>query len=121
MAYFLIHSTSPQKGTSFHCLSGFLNLCMPNIWGQIALGVYVWWEMSSRIFSSPLRLLNSGKVSTCPHRRCKRCGFYPWVRKIPRRRAWQPTPVFLPGESHGQRSLASMGSQSMGSQRVGHD
>ena len=32
-------------------------------------------------------------------------GFHPWVRKIPWRRAWQPTPVFLPGESHGQRSL----------------
>ena len=30
---------------------------------------------------------------------------YPWVRKIPRRRAWQPTPVFLPGEFHGYRSL----------------
>ena len=29
----------------------------------------------------------------------------PWVRKIPWRRAWQPTPVFLPGKSHGQRSL----------------
>ena len=29
----------------------------------------------------------------------------PWVRKISRRRAWQPTPVFLPGESHGWRSL----------------
>ena len=28
-----------------------------------------------------------------------------WVGKIPWRRAWQPTPVFLPGESHGQRSL----------------
>ena len=35
----------------------------------------------------------------------KRCGFYPWVGKIPWRRAWKPTPVFLPGESHGQRSL----------------
>ena len=30
----------------------------------------------------------------------------PWVRKMPWRRAWQPTPVFLPGKSHGQRSLA---------------
>ena len=29
----------------------------------------------------------------------------PWVRKIPWRRRWQPTPVFLPGESHGRRSL----------------
>ena len=32
--------------------------------------------------------------------------FDPWVRKIPWRKAWQPTPVFLPGESHGKRSLA---------------
>ena len=32
-------------------------------------------------------------------------GFDPWVGKIPWRRAWQPTPVFLPGESHGQGSL----------------
>ena len=31
--------------------------------------------------------------------------FNPWVRKIPWRRKWQLTPVFLPGESHGQRSL----------------
>ena len=36
----------------------------------------------------------------------KRCGFNPWVGKIPWRRAWRPTPVFLPGESHGGRSLA---------------
>ena len=34
-----------------------------------------------------------------------RHGFHPWVWKIPRRRAWQPTPVFLPGEPQGQRSL----------------
>ena len=38
-------------------------------------------------------------------RRCKRCGFNPWIRKIPWRRKWQHIPVFLPGESHGQRSL----------------
>ena len=30
----------------------------------------------------------------------------PWVGKIPSRRAWQPTPVFLPGKSHGQKNLA---------------
>ena len=36
---------------------------------------------------------------------CKRPGFNPWVRKIPWRREWLPTPVFLAGESHGQRSL----------------
>ena len=32
--------------------------------------------------------------------------FDPWVRKIPSRRAWQPTAVFLPGEYHGERSMA---------------
>ena len=48
----------------------------------------------------------SGKEPTCQCRRCKRCGFNPWIEKIPWRRAWQPTPVFLAGESHGQRSLA---------------
>ena len=37
--------------------------------------------------------------------RCERLGFNPWVRKIPWSRKWQPTPVFLPGESYGQRSL----------------
>jgi len=36
----------------------------------------------------------------------KRCRFDLWVGKIPWRRAWQPTPVFLPGESHRQRSQA---------------
>ena len=48
----------------------------------------------------------SGKEPTCPSRRWKRHAFDPWVRKIPWRRAWQPTPVLLPGEFHGQRSLA---------------
>ena len=38
--------------------------------------------------------------------RCNRRQFDPWVGKIPWRREWKPSPVFLPGESHGQRSLA---------------
>ena len=41
----------------------------------------------------------SGKESACQYRRWKRHGFNPWVGKISWRRAWQPTPVFLPGES----------------------
>ena len=45
----------------------------------------------------------NGKESTC---RCRRFGFDPCVGTMPWRRKWQPTPVFLPGESHGQRSLA---------------
>ena len=46
-----------------------------------------------------------GKESACQCRRCKSLGFYPWVGNIPWRRARQPTPVFFPRESHGQRSL----------------
>ena len=45
----------------------------------------------------------SGKEPTCQSRRHKRCGFDPWVGRSPGR--GQPSPVFLPGESHGQRSL----------------
>ena len=46
-----------------------------------------------------------------PCRSHKRCGFSPWLGKVPWRRAWQPPPVFLPGESHGQRSLAGCSPQ----------
>ena len=48
----------------------------------------------------------SGKKPACECRRHKRLRFDPWVMKIPWRRAWQPTPVFLSREPHGQRSLA---------------
>ena len=49
----------------------------------------------------------SDKEPACQCRRHKRHGFDPWVGKIPWRRAWQPTPIFLPGESHWQRILVS--------------
>ena len=45
----------------------------------------------------------SGKESIC---QCRRHGFGPWVGKIPWIRKWKPTPIFSPGKSHGQRSLA---------------
>ena len=47
----------------------------------------------------------SGKEPACQCKRHKRPSFDPWVGKISWRRAWQPTPVFLPGETQGQRSL----------------
>ena len=50
---------------------------------------------------------------------CKRCRFDPWVGKIHWRRKWHPTPVFLPGKSHGQRSL--VGYSPWGCKRVRHD
>ena len=56
------------------------------------------------IFIVPPLMLRwlSGKESACQHRRH---GFYLWVGKSPWRRKWQPILVFLPGDSHGQRSL----------------
>ena len=58
----------------------------------------------------------SGKELTCQRRRP---GFDPRVRKIPWRRKWQPTPVFLPEES--PRTEEPGGLQSIALQRVGHD
>ena len=47
----------------------------------------------------------SGKEPLC---QCRRCRFDPWVRKIPWKRRWQLTPVFLPEKSRGQKSLESL-------------
>ena len=62
---------------------------------------------------APLHLGFPGGASSeepaCHCSGCKRRGFHPWVGKIHWRRAWQPTPVFLPGKSHAQSSLASYG------------
>jgi len=44
------------------------------------------------------------KKLACQCKRHKRCRFNPWVRKIPWIRVWEPSQVFLSGESHGQRS-----------------
>ena len=55
-----------------------------------------------------MRMIGASLVAQ-RHRICLQCGrlgFDPWVRKIPWRREWIPTRVFLPGEFHGQRSLA---------------
>ena len=56
----------------------------------------------------------SGKESAF---QCRRCRFHRWVGKIPWRRKWQPSLILLPGESHGQRSLAGY---SPWGQRVRH-
>ena len=49
--------------------------------------------------------MHSDTKSACQSKRHRRCGLNPWVRKIPCGRRWQLTPVFLPGEFRGQRSL----------------
>ena len=52
---------------------------------------------------------SDGKESACNARDPR---FDPWVKKIPYKREWQPTPVFFPGEFHGQRSLGDYSPQS---------
>ena len=80
-----------------------------------------YWQESSDFHHMDLSLGfppdTNGKIPTSQCRRHKRGGFF-HIRKIPWRRAWQPTPVFLPGEFHGQRSLAGY---SWWDRRVQHD
>ena len=79
-------------------------------------------EKGKATYSSIMAWKFHGLYSPCQCRTCKRHRFSPWVGKIPWRRAWQPTPVFLPGESHGQRCQEGPGVlQSIGSHRVRHD
>ena len=62
---------------------------------------------------------SGGKESACQCRKHKRYGFHHWVGKIPWRREWQPTPVFLPRESPWTKESGRL--QFVGSQRVGHN
>ena len=84
------------KFSKNHMLDGILVLC----WGAVGDGRddlirnLTLWGFPGGV---------SGKESTF---QCRRRGLGPWVRKIPWSRKWQPTPIFLPGEPHGQRSLA---------------
>ena len=73
-----------------------------------------WGQMGKFEYTKYLILLC--KESTCQFRRHR---FHPWIGKVPWKRKWQPTPVFLPGKSHGQRSLA--GYSPWGCETAGHD
>ena len=92
-----------QCGWWIHCcyLEGQHCLGLKNIWYFIA---YLGFAKSVELLWAPQVALVV-KNLPCQCRRHKRHGFYPWVVKIPWRRAWQSTPAFLPGESHRQRSL----------------
>ena len=61
----------------------------------------------------------SGEELSCQGKRCKILWFDPWITKIPWRRKWQPTPVFLPGEAPWTEEPGGL--QSMGSQRLRHN
>ena len=85
-------------------------------WPKSSLGFFMLWKNLTKHFgqlsiSIGLPRWLSGKESACQCRTCRRHLFNPWFGKIPWRRNWQHTPVFLPGKSHGQRGLAGNSQQ----------
>ena len=107
------------------------HLMLITLWGKFYYSVFYWHRISgTERLSNLLKVTQalSGEWDSNPWQfgsksipclQCRRPGFSPWVGKLSWRRKWQPTPIFLPGKSHGRRNLVRL--QSMGSQRVGHD
>ena len=85
----------------FQCISEVFDLLLPLFLSNIFSLFYLFYIHINMGFPGGA----SGKEPTCQCRRHKRHMFFLWVRKIPWRRSWQPTPVFLLGKSHGQRNL----------------
>ena len=87
------------------CYLYFIDVDLETKWYELTLSeASIWHSLEAKIW----RGLESeqGFMWQLFHWRCWRRGFDPWVRNIPWRRKRQPTPVFLPGKPHGQRSLA---------------
>ena len=84
----------PERCTSV------INLAM-YFFEKVNLNLYFYMQL---VGASQVALVVKNPPANAGHPRHR--VFDPWVRKIPWRRAWQPASVFLPGESHGQRSLA---------------
>ena len=73
-------------------LTHMVSCCLSAQWGLEGRSFCIWLDYKVGFPGGA-----SGKVSDCQCRRCKRCGFHPWMGKIPWRRAWFPTQVFLSG------------------------
>ena len=76
---------------------------MTDLWRSLKKLLLVWGRAKTTYVGLPGGASRKEPVGQC--RKLKRRRFNPWVRKFPWRRQWQPTPVFLPGKSHGQGSL----------------
>ena len=88
----------------------FLFVNLKKNWSTVGLQCFKYtakWFINTQTHIWVFKVGSSGKASACQCRRCRSRGFNPWARKIPWRRKWQPTPVFLPGKFHGQRRLYS--------------
>ena len=82
-----------------------LAMCEWSIFPVSLLAVF--WEFLTAVFWEGFSRWHSSKESACQCRRHRRCLFDPWGANIPWSRQWQPVPVFLPGKSHGHRSLVA--------------
>ena len=121
--------TSILNDNYYFCYSGLFNLFIYTFvkclfiflnWSTVDLQYHVNFKYTAKRFSYMYKCISiylsiylwgfpgraSGKEPACQCKWCKRCSFHPQVVKIPWKRAWQSTPVFLPRESYGQRSLA---------------
>ena len=100
---FLLNATVMSKG-DLSARTGivFTPRTQHNAWHLTASQTYYWMDKWTLRWASLV-------AQNPPHLPMQETGFNPWVGKIPWRRAWQPTPVFLPGESRGQRSLVGCG------------
>ena len=92
--HFSLSCTGEGNGNPLQCS------CLENPRDGRAWWAAVYGVTQSQILLKRLSSSSSGKEPACQCRRPKRLGFNPWVRKIPWRRAWQFTPIFMPGESH---------------------
>ena len=114
--YYQLHSTSSLEQAQWqHCyLLWYLHLptrvtrtftCTRDIY----IYLHVWHvHLPTHVIFTFIYTCDNTRASLVAHTvtQCRRPGFDSWVRKIPWRRQWQPTPVFLLGKCHGQRSLA---------------
>ena len=91
-----------------------LGMYLPSKGFTVLGGKQICKQYNKQSISTPFFLafpgVTSGKEPACQYRGHKRCGFDPWVGKIPWRRAQQTNTVFLSGESHAQRRLDGYGS-----------
>ena len=99
--------SAEQRSSRLGFHSFFLS-ALSFVWCQLDMcNQCMWTDLKSKVAQ---RLKTSGapilEGSTCQCKNHRRLSLNPWVGKIPWRRAWQPTPVFLPGKLHGQRILA---------------
>ena len=95
MARLLCPRDFPGKNTGVGCHAPLQGVFLTQESNPCLLHLWHW--------QAKMELVN--KQLTFQSRKCTWCGFGPWIGKIPWEREWQPTPMFLPGKSHGQRSL----------------